>query len=75
MSLTSIIWLITIVFCGIFMWISYKVKDEASSSFTMYAIGGGVMPLFLIVFSDIATIMGAGNFIGHATYGSELNVI
>ncbi|MCW5212608.1 sodium:solute symporter family protein [Desulfobulbus sp. TB] len=27
------------------------------------------MPLYLILFSDLATIMGAGNFIGHATSG------
>ncbi len=51
------------------MYISYRVKDQGSSSFAMYAIGGGALPLFLIVFSDIATIMGAGNFIGHATSG------
>ncbi len=35
----------------------------------MYAIGGGALPLYLVLFSDIATIMGAGNFIGHATSG------
>lgn len=69
MSLAAIIWTITIVFCCIFMYISYRVKDTAASSFSMYAIAGGSLPLFLIVFSDIATIMGAGNFIGHATYG------
>jgi len=34
-----------------------------------YAIGGGALPLYLVLFSDIATIMGAGNFIGHATSG------
>jgi Na+/proline symporter len=45
------------------------VKDNAASSFAMYAIGGGALPLYLILFSDIATIMGAGNFIGHATHG------
>jgi Na+/proline symporter len=49
--------------------VSVKVKDTAKSSFAMYAIGGGALPLYLILFSDIATIMGAGNFIGHATHG------
>lgn len=69
MSLTTIIIGITILFCGIFMYVSYRVKDQAESSFSQYAIGGGTFPLYLIVFGDIATIMGAGNFIGHATTG------
>jgi len=67
--LTPIVVIITLVFCGIFLWVSLKVKDKAKSSFAMYAIGGGALPLYLILFSDIATIMGAGNFIGHATHG------
>ena len=67
--LTTIVFTITLVFCGVFLWVSVKVKDTAKSSFAMYAIGGGALPLYLILFSDIATIMGAGNFIGHATHG------
>ncbi|MCP4936770.1 MAG: sodium:solute symporter family protein, partial [bacterium] len=67
--LSIYVFTITAIFCGIFLWVSIKVKDNASSSFAMYAIGGGALPLYLILFSDIATIMGAGNFIGHATHG------
>ncbi len=67
--LSIFVFTITGIFCGIFLWVSIKVKDNASSSFAMYAIGGGALPLYLILFSDIATIMGAGNFIGHATHG------
>ena len=69
--LSAIILAITAVFCLVFFYISWKVKDKASSSFAMYAIGGGALPLYLILFSDIATIMGAGNFIGHASHGFE----
>ncbi|RIK95340.1 MAG: hypothetical protein DCC73_02905 [Proteobacteria bacterium] len=69
MLLTYIIFAITIIFCLVFLLVSFKVKESASSSFAMYAIGGGSLPFFLILFSDIATIMGAGNFIGHATEG------
>jgi len=57
--LSYIVIAITIVFCGVFFYISWRVKDHASSSFAMYAIGGGALPLYLILFSDIATIMGA----------------
>jgi Na+/proline symporter len=67
--LSIYVFTITAIFCGIFLWVSIKVKDNAASSFAMYAIGGGALPLYLILFSDIATIMGAGNFIGHATHG------
>lgn len=67
--LATIVISITLVFCVIFFLVSWRVKDAAATSFAMYAIGGGALPLYLILFSDIATIMGAGNFIGHATSG------
>jgi len=67
MSLSAIVWIITVIFCLIFLWISLRVKDTASQSFSHYAIAGGTLPLFLILFTDIATIMGAGNFIGQPT--------
>ncbi len=67
--LTTIVLTVTFTFCIIFFLVSWRVKDSASSSFAMYAIGGGALPLYLILFSDLATIMGAGNFIGHATFG------
>ena len=67
--LATIVIAITLVFCVVFFLVSWRVKDAASTSFAMYAIGGGALPLYLVLFSDIATIMGAGNFIGHATSG------
>ena len=67
--LATIVLTVTVVFCVVFFIVSWRVKDSAASSFAMYAIGGGALPLYLILFSDLATIMGAGNFIGHATSG------
>ncbi len=67
--LATIVITVTLVFCVIFFLVSWRVKDSATSSFAMYAIGAGALPLYLVLFSDIATIMGAGNFIGHATSG------
>jgi len=67
--LATIVLTVTVVFCVVFFIVSWRVKDSAASSFAMYAIGGGALPLYLILFSDLATIMGAGNFIGHASSG------
>ena len=67
--LANIVLIVTAVFCIVFFVVSWRVKDTATSSFAMYAIGGGALPLYLILFSDLATIMGAGNFIGHASSG------
>lgn len=47
MSLTAIVWIITLVFCLIFLWISLKVKDEASESFSNYAIAVARSPFTL----------------------------
>ena len=69
MSLGTSLWLITIIMCGIFLWISWKVQGKASASFSQYAIGGGNFPMYLILFTEFATIMGVGNFVGHAGRG------
>ncbi|MFZ7102803.1 MAG: sodium:solute symporter family protein [Peptococcaceae bacterium] len=69
MSLGTIFWIITIAMCGVFLWISLKFKDEAGSSFANYAIGAGSFPIYLIFATQFATIMGVGNFIGHAGSG------
>lgn len=61
-----IIWIITILLCGGFMVIAFRQKGNAEVSFSNYAIGGGMLPFFLIFFSHFANIMGVGNFVGHA---------
>ena len=72
MSLFAITWTITIVSCLAYVLIGWKLKDEASKSFTSYAIAGGTLPFILVMFTDMSTIMGAGNFMGHATYGFKI---
>lgn len=74
MNMGTIFWILTIVVCGIFLIISAKVKEQANESFSQYAIGGSSFPMLLIFFTQFATIMGAGNFIGHAGSGYEQGV-
>lgn len=69
MQLSVSIWIITLLVCMIFIGISLKVKGEATASFANYAIAGGTLPLLFIFFTDFATIMGVGNFVGHAGKG------
>ncbi len=72
MTLFTITWAITIVFCLIFLYIAWRVRDKASENFTSYAIAGGTLPFILVMFTDMSTIMGAGNFMGHATNGYKI---
>lgn len=74
MSIGSMLWIITIVMCGVFLYISWRVKDQANMSFSNYAIGGKTFPLYLIFFTQFATIMGVGNFVGHAGKGYSLGL-
>ncbi|PAB59784.1 sodium:solute symporter family protein [Anaeromicrobium sediminis] len=74
MSLGTIIWILTVLMCGIFLYVSVKVKDTAQSSFSNYAIGGKNFPLYLLLFTQLATIMGVGNFIGHAGKGYQIGL-
>lgn len=66
LSSAALLWILTAVFCGVFILISAKVKRKAESSFSSYAIGDGSFPFALLFFTYFATIMGAGNFFGHA---------
>lgn len=74
MSLGSLLWIITAVMCGAFLFISIKFKDEAGLSFSNYAIGGKSFPMYLIFFTQFATIMGVGNFVGHAGKGYSVGL-
>ncbi len=74
MSLGPILWIITIVMCGAFLYISVKFQGEANSSFSNYAIGGKSFPMYLIFFTQFATIMGVGNFVGHAGKGYQIGL-
>lgn len=69
MSLGSLLWIITVLMCGAFLFISVKFSGEAKQSFSHYAIGGSTFPMYLIFFTQFATIMGVGNFVGHAGKG------
>ena len=51
---------------------SFFFKKKADASFAHYAIAGGTLPFFLLLFTDIATIMGVGNFVGHSSKGYEI---
>lgn len=69
MGLGSLLWIITALMCGAFLFISIKFKDQAKLSFSNYAIGAKSFPIYLIFFTQFATIMGVGNFVGHAGKG------
>lgn len=66
MSNAAILWLLTGLFCAAFAVISIRAKDRASVSFKSYSIGNGDFPFVFLFFTYFATIMGAGNFFGHA---------
>lgn len=72
MSLAAWTWIITIVSCLFFLIMSFRFKEQANTSFAHYAIAGGTLPFFLILFTDIATIMGVGNFVGHSAKGYDI---
>lgn len=67
-------WISTIILSVLFILMSLVFRKKSSESFLQFAIAGGTLPFFLILFSDIATIMGVGNFIGHSSKGFESGV-
>ncbi len=69
MSTGMLFWILTMVICAFFLWISYRFKGEASKSFSNYAIGGASFGMLLIFFTQFASIMGVSNFFSHAGNG------
>lgn len=67
-------WVITILLSLFFIGMSLRFRKKSSESFLQFAIAGGTLPFFLILFTDIATIMGVGNFVGHSSKGFEVGV-
>lgn len=67
-------WIVTIALSLLFISMSLVFRKKSSESFLQFAIAGGTLPFFLILFTDIATIMGVGNFIGHSSKGFETGV-
>ncbi|SOC02993.1 Na+/proline symporter [Ureibacillus xyleni] len=67
-------WVITIFLSLFFIGMSLRFRKKSSESFLQFAIAGGTLPFFLILFTDIATIMGVGNFVGHSSKGFEAGV-
>ncbi|MBQ6321698.1 MAG: sodium:solute symporter family protein [Lachnospiraceae bacterium] len=66
MSMGTVFWLLTAVICLIFLVISWRVRGDANKSFSSYAIGSGSFNLWLIFFTQFASIMGVSNFFSHA---------
>ncbi len=67
-------WIVTIALSLFFIGMSLKFRKKSSESFLHFAIAGGTLPFFLILFTDFATIMGVGNFVGHSSKGFEIGV-
>ncbi len=62
MTMGTIFWLLTALVCLIFLIISWRVKEKANQSFSDYAIGAGSFNMWLIFFTQFASIMGVSNF-------------
>lgn len=74
MTLGAWLWTITAVFCSAFLIISLKVRKAATSSYAHFVIGAASFPFVLIFFTNLATIMGVGNFVGHASKGYSVGL-
>lgn len=74
MELSTMIYILTAVVCGVFLLISWKVGGKANESFSQYAIGGASFGMLLIFFTQFASIMGVSNFFSHAGNAYEQGV-
>lgn len=73
-NISAWIWGLTIFLCALFILVAFLFRKKSGESFVQYAIAGGTLPFILILFTDIATIMGVGNFVGHSAKGYEIGV-
>lgn len=62
----TVIWLVTIVYLALMMYIGFWTKKRAEKDMQSYSIAGKQLPFYLLFWTFIATMFGAGNFIGNA---------
>lgn len=74
MNLVVVTWVASIVMSVFFIVMSFIWRKKAGESFANFAIAGGTLPFILILFTDIATIMGVGNFVGHSSKGYQVGL-
>ena len=74
MTMGTLFWILTAVFCGAFLVITWRVKGKANESFSSYAIGVGSFTMVLIFFTQFASIMGVSNFFAHGGNAYEQGV-
>ncbi|WP_036198737.1 sodium:solute symporter family protein [Ureibacillus sinduriensis] len=67
-------WIVTVVLSLFFIGMSLRFRKKSKESFMQFAIAGGTLPFFLLLFTDLATIMGVGNFVGHSSKGFETGI-
>src|SRR5689334_18786495 len=65
-------WVITALFAVFAVGIGWMNRKAAGASFSSFAIAGTTLPLAIIAFTDLSTIMGAGNFVGEAEKGHQV---
>lgn len=65
-------WVITALFAVFAVGTGWANRKAAGRSFTNFAIAGTSLPLAVIAFTDLSTIMGAGNFVGEAEKGHQV---
>ena len=65
-------WTITVVFAVFAVGVGWASRGKAGTSFSNFAIAGTSLPLVVIAFTDLSTIMGAGNFVGEAEQGHQV---
>lgn len=64
-------WVITAAFAVFTIGVGWYNRKAAGKSFTDFAVAGTSLPLVVIAFTDLSTIMGAGNFVGEAEHGHQ----
>lgn len=65
-------WVITALFALFAIGVGWYHRKNAGTSFSNFAIAGTSLPLIVIAFTDLSTIMGAGNFVGEAEKGHQV---
>ncbi|GLI50713.1 hypothetical protein TSYNTROOL_07990 [Tepidanaerobacter syntrophicus] len=72
--MTTIIWAVSIIYLLVMLWIGFRLSKEGSASFDDYAIAGKKLPLFLLMWTYLATVWGAADFVGTPDQGYHVGL-
>lgn len=72
--MVALVWAITGAYLLVMLYVGYKSSKIAEKNYDSFTVGEKSLPYYLLVFTMIASVFGASNFVGHGDQAYHMGV-